>query len=172
MDRSTNCDDFFSGPPSFFGCFLETSNWHKIITRGRRNILRPVLESSRSIFFENIFGGQKILTFHAFQQKTSQMAISRNRNLQLGFFHFTQVFSSDLMRDLSYVVDGVLQMKPRRSLEGGEVESILFSKLFGTYLSVYFFVPPTYPTELDVTFTIFPNLRHKFQCTCKHYPKN
>ena len=38
---------FLYPPPSFFTLFLRTSMKHKIITRGRKNILKPDFESSR-----------------------------------------------------------------------------------------------------------------------------
>ena len=55
----------FLGPPMFLTHFDEPSQFHKIITRGRRNILRPVLESSWSIFSENEIASTKSLIFDA-----------------------------------------------------------------------------------------------------------
>ena len=62
-----NCDDFFLEPPTpFFGLFYQTSNLHKIITRGPSDIPGTVLESSRSILFENKNCINKIMNFHPF----------------------------------------------------------------------------------------------------------
>ena len=42
---NTICDAFFLPPPSFLGHIDKHKNWHKIITRGRIDILRPDFES-------------------------------------------------------------------------------------------------------------------------------
>ena len=57
---------FFLPPPIFFGCFYQTSKGHKIITRRREDILRPVLESWRFILSKNISCINKISNFKAF----------------------------------------------------------------------------------------------------------
>ena len=55
FQKILNCDDFFYAPPSFFTLFPRTSMKHKIITRGRKNILKPDFESSRRelSFYDN-----------------------------------------------------------------------------------------------------------------------
>ena len=59
------CDFFFTGPPYFWPNF-ETSNEHKIITRGRKRMIGTVLESSRRILFENNNFIIKLHVFDAF----------------------------------------------------------------------------------------------------------
>ena len=60
------CDSFFLGPPPLFLThFDQPSKDHKIITRGRRHILRSDLESSWSIFSENEIASTKFLVFDA-----------------------------------------------------------------------------------------------------------
>ena len=59
---------FFSPPPLFFGHFWQTQNRHKIITRGRIDILRPDFESSWCILSRYEFVDAKFCVFHAFLQ--------------------------------------------------------------------------------------------------------
>ena len=57
---------FFTHPPPFFAIFPKHKNWHKIITRGHINILRPDFESSRCILSRYDFVDAKFYVFHAF----------------------------------------------------------------------------------------------------------
>ena len=57
---------FFTAPPLFFWPNFETSNEHKIITRGRKRMIGTVLESSRRILFENNNFIIKLHVFDAF----------------------------------------------------------------------------------------------------------
>ena len=56
----------FFRPPYFLAHFVWTSKSHKIITKRRRDILRPVLESPRSILFKNHICINKFLNFDVF----------------------------------------------------------------------------------------------------------
>ena len=60
---------FFSHPTPFFGLFYQTSNWHKLTTRGRSDIPGTVLESWRSILFENEICINKITIFTPFRNQ-------------------------------------------------------------------------------------------------------
>jgi len=67
QQKTRNCDVFFLGPPPYFlTLFHKHINWHKIITRGRRNIPRPDFESSRRILSRYEFVDAKFYVFHAF----------------------------------------------------------------------------------------------------------
>ena len=57
---------FLVGPPYILSSFARTSKDHKNITKGRRNILRPVLESLWSILSEYDICINKIMNFDAF----------------------------------------------------------------------------------------------------------
>ena len=68
IQKFGNCDVFFLHPPSFFRLFGKHTNWHKIITRGRIDILRPDFESSWCILSRYEFVDAKFCVFHAFLQ--------------------------------------------------------------------------------------------------------
>ena len=59
---------FYDPPPSFFRLVGKHTNWHKIITRGRIDILRPDFESSWCILSRYEFVDAKFCVFHAFLQ--------------------------------------------------------------------------------------------------------
>ena len=59
---------FYDLPRLFFRLFGKHTNWHKIITRGRIDILRPDFESSWCILSRYEFVDAKFYVFHAFLQ--------------------------------------------------------------------------------------------------------